>query len=264
MSSSADDERLAGRLDEDQARLLAAVSPYGFELRQPRKRPFEDYELEAFEAPDTVLTRLSGEIDGVPVDIFEYDWVQPGAKGAVNRGRRIAILIRHPAIDGRARCTWETFQTLGAKIFYGALIAFVFATLFWLLIPIWLVQHYQGKSTFGRDWRVGDAEFDKRFKVDGPSHAEALRALPCAMQQLALAEELHGPIEVRPGILAMALTAKRFDPQTFERAYALAKRALAAYAPPPAQAGTAYRIATDVIPEPLDEAPESESAERKA
>jgi hypothetical protein len=220
-----DDDRIADRLDEDQERLVATATPLGFELRQPRKRPFEDFALKSFEAPDNVLTRLTGEVDGALVDVFEYDWVQPGAKGAVHRGRRIAVVLRHPAFEGDARCTWEQIQSLALKVFLiWPLFAFLIVTLFWLLVPIWLWQHSKGADVFARDWRVGNKEFDKRFKVHSSSSEEALRALPLATQALAVSENLQGPIEVRPGMLAVGVDGKSLDPETFERSISLAKR----------------------------------------
>lgn len=242
---SADDDRVRGRLDEDQERLLEAAAPHGFELRQPRKRPFEELALTAFEAADTVLTRLTGEIDGAKVDVFEYDWVTPGSRGAVSRGRRIVLVLRHPAFEGEVRCRWDDYQDPLAKALWWSMLAGLGILLSWLLVPIWLYQYSKGQNPFPKRWPVGNAVFEKRFKVHSSSGDEAKRALPGAMQELVVSETLMGPIEVRPGLLAIGLDGKSLDAPTLERALSLAKRVMRAYAPPPNETGMAYRVADD-------------------
>jgi hypothetical protein len=256
---SSDDDRIRGRLDEDQERLIAATAPLGFELRQPRKRPLEEHKLKAFEAADTVLTRLTGEVDGALVDLFEYDWVRPGTKGAVQRGRRIVAVLRHPAFEGEARCTWESFQSLVGKLVIWTLIAAVTIMIFYIVIPIWLYQYSKGENPFPKNWKVGNPEFEKRFKVNGPSLEQAKRALPIAMQSLVVAEGLTGPIEVRPGTLALGFDEKSLDPAMFEKVMRVTKRVVEAYAPPPAHAGAAYRVATDELEEAEPEEREEEA-----
>ncbi len=257
---NADDDRLRGRLDEDQDRLIAAAAPHGFELRQPRKRPLEEHALVAFETADNVLTRLTGEVDGAKVDLFEYDWVQAGAKGAVSRGRRIALVLRHPAFEGEARCRWEQFQGFAAKMTWWSLVLVFGVLLFWLLVPIWLYQYSQGRNPFPKSWPVGNPEFEKRFQVVSSSGEQAKRALPAAMQALVVAEGTRGPIEVRPGLLALGLEGKSLDPQTFERAVRVARRVVRVYAPSTDDARTAYRVADD----PADAEALEEDAEASA
>ncbi len=240
-----DDERITEKLDEDQERLVAAAAPLGFELRQPRKRPLEDHKLTTFHMADTVLTRLTGEIDGALVDVFEYDWVQPGARGVVGRGRRILAVLRHPSFEGEVKCVPKTKMNIFAKAFIALALLFCIATIWWLLIPIWLWQYSRGQNPFPRNWNLGNGAFRDRFKVHGPSLEKARQALPPKALDVALAENLSGPIEVRPGTFAFSFDDKSLDAATLERTLKAAKRVVATYAPAANEAGTAYRIATD-------------------
>lgn len=240
-----DDDRIQGRLDEDQERLIAAATPLGLELRQPRKRPFEEYALGSFEKADSVMTRLSGEIEGAKVDLFEYEWMQPGGRGTVRRGRRIALLLRHPAFDGEARCTWEQFETAGAKIFSWSLMSFLGLMLFWIVVPLWLIRYLKGGNPSPKSQRIGNPEFEKRFKILSSSGEMAKRAIPEAIQALAVDEGWKGPIEVRPGMLAVGLQGNVLDAERLEEAVRLAKRLVRAYAPPAPMAAIPYRVADD-------------------
>lgn len=231
------------RLDEDQSRLQDAAAPLGFELRQPRKRPLEEYALTAFEAPSEVLARVSGEVQGARVELFEYDWATPGTKGSVTRGRRVVAVLRHPAIAGNATCVWNRHQSIPAQILQAVLALIAFATLFWILIPVWAIWFFQGKRIFGKDWKVGDATFDKRFMVDGPSLADAQSALPTSVQALAVREDLRGPLEIKPGLFAFDVGAARLDADALERAVRLTKEIIDGFDPMPAQRGLAYRVA---------------------
>lgn len=255
---------VAERLDEDQSRLVEAAASRRFELRQARKAPLEAYRLTAFEPPDAVLTRLTGEIEGAPLDLFEVEWVARGSKGATYRGKRVMAVLRHPSFAGEARCTWEHFQGVALTLVKWTLIAFVLVAAFWLILPLWFVRSRRGERTFDRDWRVGDAAFDRRFRVDGPSQADARRALPRAFQSFVVERDLRGPIEVRPGMLAVDVGATTLDPEAFERALALSKAILAIYAPPPGTSATAYRVAgeTDAAAPLSGEAGDDDEARR--
>jgi hypothetical protein len=257
--AGADDDRLTGRLDEDQEALVAAATPLGFELRQPRKRPLEDHALTAFEGADAVLSRLTGEVDGAKVDVFEYDWIRYGSKGSVHRGRQLLAVLRHPAFEGEARCTRQSSQTTGGAVLDVILMLAVLALLFWILIPIVLIQRLRGQDVVTRDWLVGDPEFDKRFGVHAKTREAAIRALPIGFQRLAVSADLRGPIEIRPGMLAFGLEGKNLDAAVFGEAARLAKRIVGVYAPTGGKGGSAYRVATDALD---DIAPASTDARR--
>lgn len=263
-----DDDRLGELLDEDQERLVATAAPYGFELRQPRKRPLEEYGLRAFEGADTVLTRLSGEIDGARVELFEYDWVQTGSKGSVQRGRRTIALVKHPSIDGEARCTWKFVQSAPGRALLFVFQLAMLAMLFWLVIPIWIVQYLRGEDPFPKDHDVGDPDFRRRFKVASASTELARRALPEALRRVVLDAELKGPLEVRPGLVALSMRYSELDPIELERAIALTRRVVHAYAPPGDRPNAAYRVASEVAPHPAratdDQEDEEDARTRRA
>lgn len=244
------EDRIKGRLDEDQEQLLEVASPLGFELRQPRTRPLEDLKLKSFETPTSVSTRLSGKLNGVPIDVYEYGWVTQGKHS--RSGNRIVLVLRDPSFEGEAHCTWETFQSIPAKIFQWTLIAFVLVAAFYIIIPILLYQWWKGGPTLGSDHSVGNEDFDTCFRVDGPTKQEAQRALPLAMQELVMDERLKGPIDIRPGHLALAIDAERLDAQTFTRAIAIAKRVLELYSKTKAPPPTAYRVAEQRDAPPLE------------
>ncbi len=247
--SGDDGDRIDGRLDEDQQELIAAAEPFGFELRQPRKRPLEDLALAAFEPADAVTTRLRGTVDGTPADLFEYSWTFRGRRSVT--GTRIVLVLRHPSIDGEAHCTREALPgVLGQAVVWFAL-GIVFLALFWLVLPIMWMQHRRGERVWTSDHRVGDREFDRRFNVDALNRDLAKRALPLALQQLVVAAEMKGPIDVRPGQIALAIDADRLDPETLSRAVRIGRSVLGIYAPKPDVPELAYRVAEP--PPRLDE-----------
>lgn len=241
------DDRIADPLDEGQRQLIGAATPAGFQLRQPQIRPLVDYNLQTFERPASMTTHLTGQVGGVPVDVFDYSWVKV-YKRRQERGTRVVLVLRDPRFEGEACCSWEDSQTLVAKTLKFFFVALVVLAAFWVVLPLVVFQRARGKTLFGRDCRVGDPAFDNRFRVDSPSRERAVQALPLTMQQLVVAEGLRGPIEVAPGQLALGLQTTPLDPldpQSFERARALAYRVLEAYGATRPQSGPAYRIADD-------------------
>lgn len=255
--SGEEQDRSQARLDEDEIRLVAAATPLGLELRQARTRPFEAYRLASFEKADKMLTRLSGEVEGAKVDLFEYEWAQPGGRGPTTRGRRVALVLRHPSFEGEARCTRRSHdEPLGAKILASVQRVLLWLMFFWIVLPVWLIRRLRGQPPFPKSRSIGNRELENGFEILSSSADMAARALPPAMQTLAVEGAWKGPLEVRPGMVAVGLRDEVLEPAALERALDLARQVVRAYAPPTPMPAVPYRVAThaDTADERADDA----------
>ena len=255
------EDLLEGRLDEDERALAEAVAHAGFELRRPRKRPWEELALDALPAPQDVVARITGNVGGALVDVYEYEVAATEGKPRTV----VAAIVRHPGITGQANISKNTDDPWYAWVLVALLLlGFLPIT---LPIGLWLFLTYKfGKQPAQPKWEsraIGSKDFAHKYKVKAPSVEGATAAVPPALQTL-LATGSGITMQVRPGLLACTLPLERLDRTSAPRAIELAERLLAAAVPNAATtAETPYRVSmpvaapTEAVALPEDEAEEA-------
>jgi hypothetical protein len=240
VSTRDSEDRLEDRLDEDERGLAEVLAPSGFELRRPRKRPWQELELTSFPEPQLVVARATGELRGALVDLYEYEVAVKDSSPKP----MVAVVLRHPAIAGQARVSKREGVPWYGWVMMSPLLVLVLP----ILLPIAFFEWLGERNPHAwKERSLGAEPFDRAYKVQARSAEEATAALPAALQNFLLSEVNGARAEVRSGVLACTLPLTRFDRGTAARVMELAERLLAAAVP---DAGTTadapYRVSVPV------------------
>jgi hypothetical protein len=209
---------------ERDARIRAAASaiaPYGFVLGHAGDGPFgEQLPFVLHATPDSVSAVASGRIDAAEVWAFEYAYTSTDAEGNTSSHDQLVVIARHPRIEGGAAFHAEPRE--------WSAIARTLDVLFWIP-PFTLLKAFQWlHEARNPDRSVGDAEFDRLYRVRAASDEQAQRAIPRTLRETVLRLGVKAAIELRPGVIVYSIEGCGFDGEGLPRALGYAAPLLAA------------------------------------
>jgi hypothetical protein len=224
--------------DERLAAAARALHPYGFTMDWRYAQGLRQYEPFAeMHAPESYVTACFGTIEGARVEAYEYEYtvhrtIQSGGIGSdgmvhtmdvTDHETALAVVVHHPWIRGGASfvadlAAWGTLGTVINAILWVP--PFTIAKIVMALAEM--------KNP---DREVGDAEFDRRYKVHAPSEEAARAAIPPTLREVCNHIDFRGSVELRPGVLIYSPYPARLDEQTAVQALGVATAFLGAFAP---------------------------------
>jgi hypothetical protein len=199
-------------------RLSAAertIAPYGFRFDASRAADLKQYlPLREAAAPASYVTGCFGRIEDAVVEGYEYEYTSSDTDGNTSWHSATLIAVQHRAIAGTASFApeWKEWSTVAAA----------FDAITWVppFILVKIVQWLAESSN--PDRTVGDADFDRLYKVHGASDEAARAGLPPALRSAALRIGFRGTLETRPGLLLYAPYGESFDAKTIVSAFGIA------------------------------------------
>lgn len=217
----------APRLEERLAGVAHALAPYGFVVDARRAGQLRAYEpFTYFAAPEGYAAGVFGTIEGATVEAYEYDYTSTDSEQQVSHYSALAIAVHHPWVRGGASFGPEhkEWTTTGALL----------DALLWIP-PFTILKVFQyAMENTNPDRTVGDADFDRLYRVRADSDEAAQRAIPPALRSLCVRMAFHGSIELHPGVLLYQPQAvSRLDPATVIPTLGMAAAFLGALAPAP-------------------------------
>jgi hypothetical protein len=213
--------------DDRLCEAAAALAPYGFRLDDSLAKGLRAYEpLAELEVPAHYVVGVSGHVEGIPVEAFEYEYATSIQDGSTTYGDQLVVAVQHPAIRGTASFFADPKQWSSAAAFVDA---FLWVPPFTLLKAFQLL--FESKSP---DRTVGDADFDRLYVVHAASDEAARLAIPPALRAAVLRAGFRGTVELRPGVLLYAPSTGRLDSDHAVGAIGLAPYFLGALLPRPA------------------------------
>jgi hypothetical protein len=205
----------------------AALAPYGFRMEGPLAAGLRAYEpLAELSAPGSYITGVTGDVDGIPVEAFEYEYSVSDPNGVTTTGDQLVVAVQHPAIRGTASFFADQKHWSSAASFVDA---------FLWVPPFTIVKAFQlFMESRNPDRTVGDADFDRLYVVHAASDEAARLAIPPACRAAVLRAGYRGVVELRPGVLLYAPWSTRLDADHAVGALGLAPYFLGALLPRPA------------------------------
>lgn len=224
--------------DERLGAAARALHPYGFTMDWRYAQGLRQYEPFAeLHAPAEYITACFGTIEGARVEAYEYEYtthrtIQTGPAGpngmvhtmdVTERQTALAVVVHHPWIRGGASFVADlaAWGTLGSVV----------NALLW--IPPFTIAKI-AMALMDRknpDREVGDAEFDRRYKVHAASEEAARAAIPPALREVCTHIDFRGAVELRPGLLIYSPFEHRLDEPSAVHAIGIATAFLHAFAP---------------------------------
>ena len=208
-----------------------ALRPFGFEVDPTGASAIATWlPFKIFHTPDAYGAAAVGRIESSTVGAFQYTYTYTDSEGHSHSAEDLLIVAQHPMIRGDARITVDAKE-------WGGLAAFIDVMLW--IPPFTLIKAIQLLGTsHDPDRIVGDAEFDRLYRISAASDAEARAAIPQALRAMLLQLRFRGRIELRRGALIYALEgATSFDAETLKRVLGYAAPLVSAAVEPTA----AYR-----------------------
>lgn len=188
-----------------------ALRPFGFEVDPTGASAIATWlPFKLFATPNSVGAAAVGRIESSEVSAFQYEYTTTDSDGYSHSNIELVIVAQHPMIRGDARITVDASE-------WGGLAAFIDVMLW--IPPFTLIKAIQLLgAAYDPDRVVGDAEFDRLYRISAASDAEARAAIPQALRTMLLQLRFRGRIELRRGALLFAIDgATRFDNETLIR-----------------------------------------------
>jgi len=179
---------------------LALLESSGFKLdEKPPMDTLVRYTPWLFADPARTTVRATGQIEGVNVEIFEYDATAMASEPGDHEYHLLA-LVWHPDISGNARIRPDPSQWKTGSRVRDALSSLApFAA---LRSMSWSARVALGVSN--EDLKVGHDEFDRLYIVNAISSEAATRVIPPALCQALPRIAFKGSIELRPGLMMIS------------------------------------------------------------
>ena len=213
------------------AEATEALAPYGFDVEHRGATALSAWlPLGIFAQPDTLGPAAFGRIEASTVSAFHYSYSYTDADGQWHTADELLIVAQHPMIRGDARISPDAKEWGGVAAFIDA---FLWIPPFTLIKAVQLLV-----ASANPDRLVGDADFDRLYRIHAASDAEARAAIPAALRTMLLKLRFRGRIELRRGALLYAVDgATRFERETLIRVLGYAAPLVSAALEP----GNAYR-----------------------
>jgi hypothetical protein len=197
---------------EERLRAAAsAVAPYGFVLGHAGDGPLREQLPFALHAtPEAVSAVASGRIDAADVWAFEYSYTSTDSDGNSSSSDQLVVIAQHPRIEGGAAFQPEPRE--------WSAVARAIDLVFWIP-PFTLLKAVQWlNEARNPDRIVGDAEFDRLYRVRAGSDEEAQRAIPRALRETVVRLGVQATVELRPGAIVYSIAGCGFDGEGLLRA----------------------------------------------
>ncbi len=190
------------------------IAPYGFRFDDSAASDVQQY-LPFREAPtpERYNTACRGRIEDAVVEGYEYAYSVDAGEAGPQWATHTLIVVQHRSIGGTASFAPDPKEW-----------SRVAAALDWItwVPPFAVVKLIQWiNESKNPDRNVGDAEFDRLYKVHAASDEAAREGLPPALRRAALKIGYHGSLETRPGLLLYSPVRERLDPETIVGAFGL-------------------------------------------
>lgn len=215
--------------DERYAAAAAAIAPYGFGLVPAATAPLAEHApFQLHPSSDGCNVAAYGRIEESDVWAYEYSHSSTDSEGQTSSYDQLIVVAHHPRIEGGAAFSPEPREWSG--------VARALDTIFWIP-PFTLLKviQWMGEAR-NPDRTLGDAEFDRLYRVRAASDSEAQRAIPRRLRETVLRLALRGTVELRPGTVIYSIDGCRFDGDGLVRALGYAAPLLVGAMAEPAQA----------------------------
>lgn len=207
--------------EERLASAARAIAPYGFRFDPSRASGLKQYlPLREAATPEHYVTACFGHIEDAAVEGYEYEYSSTDNEGNTSWHRKTLVAVQHPSIRGAGSiCPDEKeWSTLAAAF---DLITWVPPFVI-VKIAMWINEGNNPDRT------VGDAEFDRLYKVHAASDEAARESFSPALRRAALKIGFRGTLELRPGLLLYTPYRESFDGETIVGAFGIATVFIAA------------------------------------
>lgn len=206
------------------AQAQEALRPYGFVLDVAKASGLAQYApFTFFSTPNEYLVGAFGQIEGARVEAYEYEYTSSDSEGHTTHHDDFVVAIHSPWVHGGVAFLPDHTQWGGVSA--------ALDTLFWIP-PFIILKAFQSVMEAKHpDRNVGDAEFDRLYRVRAESDEAAARAIVPAFRQVCLRLAFRGTVEMRPGVLLYSPYQHRMDGTSIVPALGIGAAFLGALAP---------------------------------
>lgn len=199
-----------------------ALRPYGFVADEASAAGLRAYEPFAiFSAPEAYVAGARGTIEGERVEAYEYTYSTTDNEGSTSTHTTLVVAVHHRAIRGAAAFAPEPRE-------WSALASFIDAALW--VPPFTFLKVFQLlEAERNPDRVVGEADFDRLYRVRAASTSAAREAITPSLIRTVLGIAFRGAVEIRPGVLLYAPPSGRFDAATIVPSLGVGAAFLAAF-----------------------------------